>query len=169
MSRRGLARHAARRDENEPEIRKRFAAHGWHTEQVSGKGMPDLVCMKSVRHFGQTRPTPVLFLCDVKMPKGRLKPAQEKKWTELAEKGIPVYVVRTEADVDALVRGELDPWRPDAVKRAEARKVAAAIENYTPPRAKPVNASREAEETFALSPHPATCRCVTCGPARICE
>jgi hypothetical protein len=105
-----LHRYAARRDENEPEIRARFARHGWHTEQVSGTGMPDLICMKAVRHFGQTRAAPVLFLCDVKTQTGGFKPAQVKKWTELAAKGIPVYVARTEADVDAIVGGTAEPW-----------------------------------------------------------
>lgn len=117
MSRRGLARHNAKRDGNEPELRKRFAYHGWHTEQVSGKGMPDLMvwpdsprereAVRAINH-GAVRN----YLVDVKMPKGKLKPAQEEKWKALHAKGIPVYVVRTEADVDALIKGTLEPWRP---------------------------------------------------------
>lgn len=134
MSRRGLARHAARRDENEPEIRRRLAMHGWHTEQVSGKGMPDLLVFacREVMDEHESLGTRAygVRLVDVKMPKGTLKPAQVEKWTALRAKGIPVYVVRTVDEVDALVRGELKPWEPDAVRRAEARKVTAAIDAY---------------------------------------
>lgn len=122
MSRRGLARHAARRDENEPEIRKRFAYHGWHTEQVSGKGMPDLLVFacREVMDEHESLGTRAygVRLVDVKMPKGTLKPAQVEKWTALRAKGIPVYVVRTVDDVDALVRGELGPWEPNESGRA---------------------------------------------------
>lgn len=175
-----LNRFNPRRDENEPEIRKRFVAHGWHTEQVSGKGMPDLLVWPGYLALGSGRRIEsghVVLMVDVKMPKGKLKPAQEKKWTELSERGIPVYVVRTEAEVDALVRGELEPWAPatrDAtlqralgVKRMRS-SATADRENgaaYTPPSSRPMDAAREAEETFAPGPS-AQCACrlgVLCG------
>lgn len=155
MSRRGLARHAARRDENEPQIRKRFAAHGWHTEQVSGKGMPDLLCWPPEYGHPLRWPLQSTFLVDVKMPKGKLEPAQEKKWAELAEKGIPVYVVRSEADVDALVRGELEPWKPSTMKSSTGRLGAAyvsAIMRSHEREQRATEAAREAEKTFAPAP-----------------
>jgi hypothetical protein len=105
-----LHRRAAARDANEPAIRTAFTAHGWHTEQVSGKGMPDLLAWPKVNGRGGWR---ICLLVEVKMPKGALKPAQEEKWAALAEKGIPVYVVRTAEDVAALVRGELAAWAPE--------------------------------------------------------
>lgn len=102
-----LHRFAAARDANEPAIRERFSHHGWHTEQISGKGMPDLLCFPTVASKGGWR---LAVLVDVKMPKGTLKPAQVEKWTALAQKGIPVYVARSEVDVDAIVAGEAEPW-----------------------------------------------------------
>lgn len=157
MSRRGLARHNAKRDENEPEIRRRFAYHGWHTEQVSGKGMPDLLVWPEFAPGANLGRRAVLV--DVKMPKGKLKPAQEKKWRELHEKGIPVYVVRTAADVDALVGGTLEPWRPmgmgHAIRTQDHVRVKGKLKpsaNYTPPKGPGVGAAQEAEETFAPGP-----------------
>jgi hypothetical protein len=111
-----LHRRAAMRDGNEPELRAAFARHGWHTETMSGTGMPDLLVWPPESKIGSAR---LATLVDVKNGKGRLKPAQATKWKALSEKGIPVYVCRTEADVDALVRGDLQPWAPweDEVRR----------------------------------------------------
>jgi hypothetical protein len=107
---------ASRRDDNEPEIRKRFAAHGWHTEALSAAGMPDLLAYPprpSLLGFTQVKHV------DVKGAKGKSTPAQREKWTALSEKGIPVYVCRNSGDVDALVAGNLQPWAPweDEVRR----------------------------------------------------
>ena len=132
-----LHRVNPRRDANEPEIRARFAMHGWHTEQVSGKGMPDLMVWAGTRnerdaqfaiHCGALR----TYLVDVKMPKGGFMPAQEKKWAELAAKGIPVYVARTEADVDAIVAGTAEPWRPS--RADELRSTASRVFAFPSPR-----------------------------------
>lgn len=161
-----IHRHAARRDANEPAIRTRFSSLGWHTEQLSGAGMPDLI----VFHMGgHARPYPagtVVSLVDVKMPKGKVTPEQMKKWTELHGKGIPVYVVRTEADVDALVGGTLEPWASDdgASKHngSPRRKLTLGQATYNPPRSTPVDAAKGTEETFA----PCTCtreqECASC-------
>lgn len=100
-----IHRHAARRDGNEPAIRERFARHGWHTEQLSMAGMPDLMCWAP--EFFDWR---IAILVDVKEPTGKPTPAQVKKWAELARAGIPVYVARTHEDVDAIVAGSADPW-----------------------------------------------------------
>lgn len=113
-----IHRTAAKRDANEPIIRKRFSAHGWHTEQVSGTGLPDLLCWPQEYGAPLTWPRQSCLLVDVKIPKGTLKPAQVKKWTTLHALGIPVYVVRTEADVDALVGGTLAQWEPPERGRA---------------------------------------------------
>lgn len=170
-----LNRFSPRRDANEPAIRKRFAYHGWHTEQLSGSGMPDLMAFNLHSIFNKG-----VRLVDVKMPDGKATKAQEKKWAELHAKGIPVYVVRTGADVDALVSGELAAWEPvvagsiltprphadvrrtrDAVREFERkrkanpdydRKYRELRHGYTPPRSKPVDAAKEAEETFAPGP-----------------
>lgn len=167
-----LHRYAAARDKNEPTIRKRFAHHGWHTEQVSGAGMPDLVAFNLHSTFH-----PGVRLVDVKMPKGALKPAQVKKWAALRALGIPVYVVRTEADVDALVGGTLEPWSPEdrhlkpCVEAAKGCRCTGCVSirkrggtpthdpseaptrvpraAYTPPLSTPVDAAKEAEATFA--------------------
>lgn len=123
-----LHRRAARRDDNEGAIRERFAQHGWHTETLSAAGMPDLMVIPerqardTLSAFGLPGGQLRLFaFVDVKNGKGEFKPAQLKKWPQLAAKGIPVYVCRTPEDVDALVRGELAPWQPE-------RKTAPALE-----------------------------------------
>lgn len=106
---------ASRRDDNEPEIRKRFAVHGWHTETLSAPGMPDLLAYPprpSLLGFTQVKHV------DVKGAKGKPTPAQVEKWTALSVAGIPVYVCRTRADVDALVAGTLEPWEPEARRPA---------------------------------------------------
>lgn len=165
-----IHRHAAKRDANEPTIRKRFAHHGWHTEQLSGTGMPDLNVWPKVNGRGGWR---ICLLVDVKMPKGKVTPEQVKKWTELHAKGIPVYVARTEADVDALVEGTLEPWESESVLAQRARDAVHEFERkrktktgrysftlaadaYTPPRSAPVDAAKEADETFA----PTLCDCI---------
>jgi RNA-splicing ligase RtcB len=161
-----LHRFAARRDANEPEIRSRFAHHGWHTEALSGTGMPDLLCLGDIQPLAWRRSTHPhvrqVVLVDVKTPKGGFKPAQEKKWTALRAKGIPVYIARTADDVDAIVAGTAEAWaprtlaavtadagRPLHVARAPGKGSRSVRRNYTPPRSKPVDAAKEAEETFA--------------------
>jgi hypothetical protein len=106
-----LNRYAPRRDDNEPEIRKRFAHHGWHTEQLSGKGMPDLLAMiaRPAATAGKCC-KPEYALVDVKEPTGKPTAAQVLKWQSLKDKGIPVYVARTPEDVDAIVAGTAEPW-----------------------------------------------------------
>lgn len=188
-----------KRDANEPEVMKRFRFHGWHPEQISGNRLWDLNVyppkQPAQRVVGVAT---CVFHVDVKMPGGTVTKAQGEKWEALAAKGIPVYVVRTAEDVDALVRGELLPWRPwdeevrgmsggtkrgarpgqvtprgkgmrppengsDRLKPCGCKRSLGRCEhsgNYTPPRSKPVDAAKEAEETFAPPP---TRPCVTCG------
>lgn len=104
-----LNRYNPRRDANEPEIRKRFVHHDWHTEQLSGAGMPDLLAWPWEPPTTERRS----IFVDVKDGDGKPTGPQVKKWTNLRVLGIPVYVVRTEADVDALVAGTLEPWGPE--------------------------------------------------------
>lgn len=123
------------RDVNEPEIMKHFLVHGWHPEQVSGNRLWDLNAyppkQPSQRVHGVAT---CLFHVDVKTAKGKVTPAQAEKWTTLRAKGIPVYVVRTAEDVDALVRGELVAWEPEDDEVAIRRKRSARARNqYSPP------------------------------------
>lgn len=155
-----IHRHAAKRDTNEPTIRRRFAHHGWHTEQISGSGMPDLLAFNTQSIFAK-----VVRLVDVKMAKGDVTKAQRSKWEYLRLQGIPVYVVRTEADVDALVGGTLEPWQPPMSERVPGglRKRLLPQRGYTPPRSTPVCAANEAEETFA------PCACTREQPCAACS
>ena len=169
-----LNRHNPRRDANEPAIRKRFEEHhGWHTEPRSSSGGWDLDCYQPP--YGGWR---IVIHVDVKTPTGKVTKPQEKKWKAMREKGIPVYVVRTEADVDALVGGTLGAWEPSTgkVRSLKAGGMKKAVHYvvprpaytkpavgksdpvYIPPRSRPVDAAKEAEETFAP---PAGC--VACG------
>lgn len=107
-----------KRDSNEPQVMKRFRHHGWHAEQISGNRLWDLLAFPP-----QSRTLPIAALVDVKQPDGEVTKAQSEKWTALHALGIPVYVVRTEADVDALVGGTLAPWEPES----KADRVAARL------------------------------------------
>lgn len=101
-----------KRDSNEPQIVRRFGHHGWHVEQLSGTAIPDLLCwpMNPRSLTTDSEGLAASVLVDVKEPKGTPTPAQVEKWKTLSEKGIPVYVARTEADVDAIVSGAAEPW-----------------------------------------------------------
>lgn len=133
-----LHRRAARRDDNEPEIIAAFAAHGWHVEQMSAAGMPDLLAFgeRPGKRKGTDR---LVHLVDVKGHGKKATPAQEEKWKALAEKGIPVYVARTEEDVAAIVAGTADAWVPEANARrvrslsASVAAPAPAAETFAPP------------------------------------
>lgn len=161
-----LNRFNPRRDENEPEVRARFASHGWHTEQLSGTGMPDLLVWPHAKRLqtlaGEPAPGAGLRLSafvDVKMPGKKATKAQVEKWTALSAKGIPVYVASTEADVDAIVGGTATPWWPPSVskmKGGRSRRVQERLGQgmsvhaaYNPPRSTPVDAPALAAETFA--------------------
>lgn len=140
-----LHRRAARRDDNEGEIRNAFKRHRWHTEALSAAGMPDLLAWPPHPPRGSEDGDRCCYasaLVDVKGKDGTATEAQREKWTALAEKGIPVYVCRTAEDVDALVRGELMAWAPDAWRPVQRI-------GLTPPRSKPKEAAKAAEETFA--------------------
>lgn len=154
-----LNRYAPKRDKSEPTIRARFSQHGWHTEALSGKGLPDLLCMKADAHayIPGARWEPRYLLVDVKEPKGKPTPAQVEKWKALSTKGIPVYVARTEADVDAIVAGSAEPWgvMEAKPKRGTVSKgMGHAIRDQDPEwlKARALKAAREAEETFAPGP-----------------
>jgi Holliday junction resolvase len=67
MSRRGLARLNPKRDANEPIIIQTLEAQGFQVTRINGRGVPDLLVSK--------RPA-FMRLVEVKMPKGRFRPAQ---------------------------------------------------------------------------------------------
>jgi hypothetical protein len=148
-----LNRYAPKRDSNEKQIRARFAHHGWHTEQLSGSGMPDLLAVTWHTRDSMNVPWRSMVLVDVKEPKGKVTPAQEKKWAALLEKGIPVYVARTDADVDAIASGTAEAWRPEKPRAPIAKPMAKS--GYIPPRGPGVDAATQAGETFAPAPCPA--------------
>jgi hypothetical protein len=105
-------RTAAKRDDNEPEIRERFAHHGWHTEALSDAGMPDLLCWPPEDKRGWALGLTTSALVDVKERLGKPTKPQVKKWTALHTLGVPVYIARSEADVDAIVAGTAEAWAP---------------------------------------------------------
>lgn len=175
-----LHRRAARRDDNEPAIMKAFAAHGWHVEQLSAAGMPDLLAFAPVISLASGRQIPSggerVLLVDVKGLGKHATPAQAAKWKALAKKGIPVYVARTTNDVRAIVAGAAEAWaseRPRVGKATPVSKKVPGVDHclakgcfaqrdgnhlycvahsYTPPRSPPVDAPALAAETFAPLP-----------------
>lgn len=76
---------AARRDENEGEVKTALELAGWKVFRLSMPGWPDLLCVRA----GKVR------LVEVKTPKGKLKPAQAAFFPILAACGLPVVVVRS--------------------------------------------------------------------------
>jgi hypothetical protein len=180
MSRRGLARHNAKRDENEPKIVETLEAHGCVVWRLSGKGLPDLLVMRKRR----------VYLADVKMPGKRTTPAQEELWEEAATKAnVAVFILRTPEDAVAMLNDALQPWEPkqpraqvlaalkarvqarlaarkgDAAKAKEPMGMGHAIRDQDPPWLKErvqraVDAAKEAE-AFA-SPACACTREVPC-------
>jgi Holliday junction resolvase len=70
-----LHRRNPRRDGNEIPIVRALEAQGFHVTRISGAGVPDLLVSKRVVDaFG--KPYGWVRLVEVKMPKGRFKPAQ---------------------------------------------------------------------------------------------
>jgi hypothetical protein len=81
-------RRAAKRDANEPNIINSLRAGGWTVTQLSGKGLPDLMCMKDGEvHFAE-----------VKMPGGKMETAQVDLHEEWERAGVPVAVVTSPED-----------------------------------------------------------------------
>lgn len=83
-----IHRRAAKRDANEPEIVAALESLGFAVTRLSGEGVPDLLLSRAGDWY----------VAEVKMPNGRLKPAQiafSQKHTG------PVPIFRTRADVAA--------------------------------------------------------------------
>lgn len=100
-------RHAAKRDANEPEIVRALELAGWTVIPISDTGVMDLLCIRRG----------VIRLLEVKGPKGKLTPAQEKTFARINAAGGTVHVVRTPAEalraVALGVESELGPlWNP---------------------------------------------------------
>lgn len=106
-------RHAAKRDANEPEIVRALELSGWTVIPVSDTGVMDLLCIRRG----------VVRLLEVKGPKGKLTPAQERTFARIHAAGGTVHVVRTPAEalhaVALGVESELGPVaKMDALYRA---------------------------------------------------
>lgn len=86
MSRQGLARHNARRDENERIIVEALEARGFHVDRISGAGIPDLLVS---RHGNQ-------WLIEIKQPKAGYTPKQIQ-WRSKFQ-GPPPRTLRTVED-----------------------------------------------------------------------
>lgn len=87
-----LFRRNPRRDANEKPIVAALEAQGFVVTRISGSGVPDLLLCKG----GQ------MWLAEVKMPKGRFKPAQlafQHRWS-----GPPILTLRS---IDDALRVQL--------------------------------------------------------------
>lgn len=98
-------RHAARRDDTEPDIVKALEIAGWTVIRLSDKGAPDLLAIRRGR----------LVPIECKSPGGTLTPAQEAAFQRWLAAGLPVRVAFTPADALAAVasgvEGVLPPLR----------------------------------------------------------
>lgn len=98
-----MLRHAAKRDANEAEIVRALELAGWAVIPVSDTGVMDLLCIRRG----------VIRLLEVKGPKGKLTPAQERTFARIHAAGGTVHVVRTPAEalhaVALGVESELGP------------------------------------------------------------
>jgi hypothetical protein len=94
---------AAKRDQNEPEIVRALELAGWSVFTVSDTGLMDLLCIRRG----------VIRLLEVKGPKGKLTPAQEKTFARIHAALGTVHVVRTPSEalhaVALGVESELGP------------------------------------------------------------
>jgi Holliday junction resolvase len=81
-----MSHQIGNRDKNEPEVIQALEAQGFTVDRISGKGLPDLLISKAGR----------MWLCEVKMPKGKLKPSQVE-WAEKWRGPAPL-VLRTVED-----------------------------------------------------------------------
>lgn len=150
-----LHRRAAKRDAAEPAIVSALEALGCVVWRVSGKGLPDLIVLRAGKKW----------LADVKGPKEKPTPAQEKAWEEAATKArCSVFILRTPEDAAAMLSNALQPWEPrpniydprHPYQKDMKRRRAQVETGYSPPRSTPVDAAKEAEATFA----PPTLLCV---------
>lgn len=82
-----LHRRNPRRDANEVEIVRALQAMGFQVTRISGAGVPDLLVSR--------RPD-FVRLVEIKMPKGRYKPAQVKFQAEW--QGPPIVTLRSVED-----------------------------------------------------------------------
>lgn len=124
-------RVAAKRDQNEHEIIRALELAGWSVFPVSDTGLMDLLCIRRG----------VIRLLEVKGPKGKLTPAQEKTFARIRAAGGEVKVVRTPAEallaVAQGVEAELGPRTKPKGDWLEAMKEFQA----------------ESERLMGLSPH----------------
>lgn len=109
-------RHAAKRDANEPEIVRALELAGWTVIPISDTGVMDLLCIRRG----------VIRLLEVKGPKGKLTPAQEKTFARIHAALGTVHIVRTPAEalraVALGVESELGP-------RSEMRRLYDAVKD----------------------------------------
>lgn len=89
--------HSNRRDANEPAIRAVLHKTGVQTWQISGEGIPDLLCLS-----GHT-----LFLMEIKAKHGTLTPPQEKFQESMRRANAGYYVVHDVDEALEAVRMEL--------------------------------------------------------------
>ena len=81
------------RDKNEQIIIDELRMRGWFVTQLSGSGVPDLLCGKA----GQW------VLIEVKGPTGRLTASQQVFFDRAAEDNLPVFLCRTAAELQTLL------------------------------------------------------------------
>lgn len=91
MSRRGLARHNARRDDNEPAIVTGLERCGWTVTRISIKDWPDLHIGKGDRNFW----------VEIKGPGKEQSDGQFEQAMRMTEWGMAVLVAN---DIDILLR-----------------------------------------------------------------
>lgn len=103
-----IPRRAANRDLREPQIIDALEEAGATVQQLSAKGVPDLL----VGYLGQTH------LIEVKTDNATLNEDQEKWHREW--KGEPVQVVRNEAQAKKWVRIWLTAFAVESQRQAEA-------------------------------------------------
>lgn len=124
-----IARRAAKRDTNEPKIVERLEAYDYFVGRLSLTGWPDLTALR----FGVTT------WCEVKQPGESFTPEQTETFRAMAAKGVPVYVLETVEDVDALTAGKLAPWTGEGITVRDAKKVHQGKRKHRPGHSKARN------------------------------
>jgi Holliday junction resolvase len=97
-------RWAAKRDANEDAIVSAVQLAGWKVFKISGKGLPDLMCVRR----GAVK------MLEIKAKGGTLTESQADRFPLFAANGLPVLVVRTPQEaLRALAEDNTDTAKPD--------------------------------------------------------
>ena len=144
-------RRAAKRDRNERRLVRRLIAHGFLWLANSHKGRPDGCALRS----GRT------LWCEIKEFGESFTPEQVETFNAMLAKGVPVYVLETEEDVDDLAREALPQWTGEGITVRDAKRTHKGKRPHRPgySRARPGEREMCVEDFCVTSQLPGKTKC----------